>query len=57
LIRLLGALFPNILAGTMVGNPLRIRPPPATFADELRNALLLTVFFCFFITILFYDKE
>ena len=49
LIILLVADFPNTLAGTMVGKPLRINDPEANLAEEFKKSLLLTVFFDFFI--------
>jgi hypothetical protein len=40
LMRLLGAFFPNTLAGTMEGNPRAIDESAENFTDFLRKRLL-----------------
>jgi ABC-type nitrate/sulfonate/bicarbonate transport system permease component len=54
LIRLLGAFFPNTLAGTMVGIPLKIRDPVANLADVLRKFLRLCALSNFFMAMLLF---
>jgi hypothetical protein len=54
LIMLLGAFFPNTLAGTMVGIPLKIMDPVASLAELLRKFLRLWALSNFFMAMLLF---
>jgi hypothetical protein len=55
LIVLLGEFFPNTVAGTIVGIPLKINEPVATLAEVFKKFLLLTELSFFFIASMIFE--